>query len=95
MGYDPDAEDAIQNQKSVVPIEKTQIASPTPLSPARASFGATKPKERSNSEVERLGMGVGRLGFGQVGGAKAAAAPKKIGFGSTGSSRAGGDGLYI
>lgn len=33
--------------------------------------------------MERLGMGMNRLGFGQVGGSKAAAAPKKMGgFGS-------------
>ena len=41
-----------------------------------------KPRERSNSELERLGMGIGRLGFGQTAGAKPA--PKKMGFGAIG-----------
>jgi len=44
--------------------------------------------------MERLGMGMGRLGFGQVGGAaKPAATPKKMGgFGST--SRAVDEGTH-
>ncbi|KAF2002365.1 hypothetical protein P154DRAFT_521163 [Amniculicola lignicola CBS 123094] len=94
LGYDPDAEAA-----EAAPITKTKgpeastIASPTPLSPNRGGFGSTNKPERSSQDVERLGMGMGRLGFGQVGQSKAAssAAPKKIGgFGSVGGATRGG-----
>lgn len=96
LGYDPEAEQAVSIAKAntVAPTEKTKIAAPTPVSPGKAGgFGATGSRERSSSEVERLGMGMGRLGFGQVGGAKAAAAPKKMGFGSTGTSRSVAEGI--
>ncbi|OCK81903.1 putative ARF GTPase activator [Lepidopterella palustris CBS 459.81] len=84
LGYDPEAEKAEQAAKSkTATVETPGVVAPTPISPPRAGFGATK-TERSSAEMERLGMGIGRLGFGQVGGAKAAQAPKKIGgFGST------------
>ncbi|KAF2019289.1 ArfGap-domain-containing protein [Aaosphaeria arxii CBS 175.79] len=84
LGYDPDAEaaEAASSAKASSSTAATTIVSPTPVSPPRAGFGATKP-ERSSQDMERLGMGVARLGFGQVGAAKAAAAPKKMGgFGS-------------
>ena len=95
LGYDPEAEEAAAESKTkaATVTEKTKIVAPTPLSPSRASFGATKGPEHSASDMERLGMGVGRLGFGQVGSAKTAApALKKMGFGSTGS-RAVQDGI--
>ena len=82
LGYDPEAEEAAATagkSKSAVMTE-TKIISPTPLSPGR-----TQGKERNSGDVERLGMGVARLGFGQVGGSAsktAAAAPRKMGFGS-------------
>ncbi|RDW58131.1 hypothetical protein BP6252_13542 [Coleophoma cylindrospora] len=90
LGYDPDAEEA--PQKAASKSADTKIAAPTPISPARG-YGS-QPKERSNSDVERLGMGVGRLGFGQIGGAKpAAAAQKKMGgFGSVGPIKASQEG---
>lgn len=92
LGYDAEAEKAAAESKirSASVTEKTKLASPTPLSPGRAgSFGATGGHKRSDSEVERLGMGVSRLGFGQVGASKpAASAPKKMGFGSTGGNKA-------
>ncbi|KAI9692856.1 MAG: ADP-ribosylation factor GTPase activating protein, ER-Golgi transport [Bathelium mastoideum] len=99
LGYDPDAEAAQeQQQKKAAAAEASStkaapggnegILSPTPISPPRTG-GAS-----ASGEVERLGMGVGRLGFGQVGGgAKAASAaaggagPKKMGFGSVGATR--------
>ena len=88
LGYDPDAETApVEAQiNSAQPDSNTSIVSPQPVSPRPgAGFGATgKAKERDQGEMERLGMGVRKLGFGQVGGgAPAAAAPKKMGFGST------------
>ncbi|KAI9656094.1 MAG: ADP-ribosylation factor GTPase activating protein, ER-Golgi transport [Trizodia sp. TS-e1964] len=86
LGYDPDAEDAV-SAKAKNNASTSAILSPSPVSPAKGVFGATKGKERSSSEMERLGMGVGRLGFGQVGGAKPAQPQKKMGFGSAGTSK--------
>ncbi|KAH3915580.1 hypothetical protein HBH56_076680 [Parastagonospora nodorum] len=86
LGYDPDAEAAeAAATKSSVP-EASAIASPTPVSPPRGGFGSTAKPERSSQDMERLGMGVARLGFGQVGaGKKPAAQQKKMGgFGSVG-----------
>ncbi|KJF60880.1 arf GTPase-activating protein, variant [Coccidioides immitis RS] len=77
LGYDPEAE-----QEEA----KTKIVSPTPVSPSRSSFNASRGHERSPSEIERLGMGVSRLGFGQVGKPKAPA-PKKLGFGAVGHAK--------
>lgn len=96
LGYDPDAEAAaVTVTKPASLTDKTKIASPTPLKPAQAGFGATNLKERSGAEVERLGMGLGRLGFGQTGGAKPAApAPKKTGFGAVGGSRGAVEGRW-
>jgi ADP-ribosylation factor GTPase-activating protein 2/3 len=57
------------------------------VSPPRGGFGSTAKTDRSDPDTERLGMGVARLGFGQVGAGKkpAAAAQKKMGgFGSVG-----------
>ncbi|KAF2877385.1 hypothetical protein BDV95DRAFT_481166 [Massariosphaeria phaeospora] len=86
LGYDPEAEaaEAAAKSKSKAP-EPSSITSPTPASPSRGGFGSTAKPERSSQDMERLGMGVARLGFGQVGQSKAAAAPKKMGgFGSVG-----------
>lgn len=89
LGYDPDAEAAASTGKSASRTDSNKIASPTPLKPAQAGYGAASSKERGSGEVERLGMGMGRLGFGQTGGAKpAASAPKKAGFGAVGGNRA-------
>ncbi|KAF2188739.1 ArfGap-domain-containing protein [Zopfia rhizophila CBS 207.26] len=85
LGYDPDAEaaEAATATKSKSTDTSSSIVAPTPISPPRAGFGATK-NERSSQEMERLGMGMGRLGFGQVGANKPAAASRKMGgFGST------------
>ena len=90
LGYDPEAEEA-EVQKTVRSAsisEKTKIAAPTPVNPSRPSYGTGKGHERTKSEMERLGMGMGRLGFGQVGASKTGvSAPKKMGFGSTSASR--------
>jgi len=92
LGYDPDAEEAETKKTATSTKELPKIAAPTPINPstARGGFGSTQGRERTNSELERLGMGMGRLGFGQVGGGKpAAAAPKKMGgFGSVGPIKA-------
>ncbi|PVH83286.1 hypothetical protein DL98DRAFT_454886 [Cadophora sp. DSE1049] len=83
LGYDPDAEEApvIKKATTSKAADLPNIASPTPINPSA--------RGRNNSDVERLGMGMGRLGFGQVGGSKPAAAPKKMGgFGSVGPAKA-------
>ncbi|KAJ5281683.1 hypothetical protein N7478_007055 [Penicillium angulare] len=80
LGYDPEAEQAEVDAKAKASTAATPIAAPTPVSPNRGGFGATgKGHERNSSDVERLGMGMNRLGFGQV--AKPPA-PKKLGFGA-------------
>jgi hypothetical protein len=90
LGYDPEAEKAEAEAKEKA---TAKIASPTPISPSRASFGATsKAPERSSADVERLGMGIGRLGFGQV--SKPAVA-KKPGFGAVAPQRSAADGKLI
>jgi len=97
LGYDPEAEEAATKKSTVTKsADLPKIASPTPVSPGRTGYG-TQSRERSTSELERLGMGMGRLGFGQVGGAKpAAAAPKKMGgFGSVGPIKATQEGKFI
>lgn len=94
LGYDPEAEQAEADTKAKTSTAATAIASPTPISPRAGGFGSTsKAHERSASEVERLGMGIGRLGFGQTVGAKPAA-PKKLGFGSVAPVRSAEEGLF-
>jgi ADP-ribosylation factor GTPase-activating protein 2/3 len=93
LGYDPDAEAAeaaAATSKSKAP-EASTIAAPSPVSPPRGGFGSTAKPEQ---DVERLGMGVQRLGFGQVGAAKTPAGqPKKMGgFGSVGKPSQQDDG---
>lgn len=86
LGYDPDADNAPTSAKSKAGAA-SNVLSPTPVSPARGGFGSTQSKD--NSEMERLGTGVQRLGFGQMAAPKASTAsvPRKMGFGSVGSSR--------
>ncbi|KAL0933178.1 arf gtpase-activating protein [Colletotrichum truncatum] len=85
LGYDPEAEEEKKAAKS------DTISAATPTSPKGGYGSSSHTRQKSNAEVERLGMGVARLGFGQVGGSKAAAAPKKVaagGFGSVGPIKA-------
>lgn len=93
LGYNPDEPTPSENKFVAAQPEtsgSTTIHQPTPLSPGRAgSFGSTtagQARQRSDSEMERLGMGVRRLGFGQVGSAasptKAATTSKGMGFGA-------------
>jgi ADP-ribosylation factor GTPase-activating protein 2/3 len=76
LGYDPEEETAPAAKATVTATAASSgIVAPTPVSPAS--------RDRKDSDVERLGMGVRRLGFGQVGGTGGAApAPKKMGFGA-------------
>lgn len=92
LGYDPEAEEEQEKDKSA---GAATIMSPTPVSPPRAS-ASSHTRQKSNAEVERLGMGVARLGFGQVGGGKPAAPAKKNagGFGSVGPVKAAVEGKF-
>ncbi|KAL5343883.1 hypothetical protein BJX70DRAFT_393304 [Aspergillus crustosus] len=92
LGYDPEAEEA-QVKAKAPSTGVTAIASPTPLSPNKGGFGTTKSShDRNSSDVERLGAGLGRLGFGQTAGSKPVApAPKKLGFGAVGTARTAED----
>lgn len=96
LGYDPDAEDSVAAPQAMrkVSTAASNILSPTPVSPG--GFGQTK-GERGSSEVDQLGMGMGRLGFGQVGAPKTAAgqAPKRMGFGAVGTSRSAQQGTRL
>ncbi|OAP55441.1 hypothetical protein AYL99_10414 [Fonsecaea erecta] len=98
LGYDPEAEKAEELSKATksstfgASSATTPKETPTPIN--TSSRTVSNPSHaRSPSELERLGMGVGRLGFGQVGPSKGAAsssapAPKKLGFGAVGPSKA-------
>ena len=96
LGYDPEAEAAEAAAKNKSTVKETTIVAPTPINPSQAASKAQH--QRSPSEVERLGMGMGRLGFGQVGkpAGSTAPAPKKLGFGSVGTAKAAitGEGKY-
>ncbi|OQV01624.1 hypothetical protein CLAIMM_06945 isoform 1 [Cladophialophora immunda] len=97
LGYDPEAEKAEELAKASkssnfgASSAATPKETPTPIN--TATRAASNPSHaRSPSELERLGMGMGRLGFGQVGPTKgaassSAAAPKKLGFGAVGHSK--------
>lgn len=78
LGYDPEAEQAEAEAKKAATAAAVPIASPIPVSPAGKS------NDRNSGDVERLGMGVSRLGFGQV---SKPAAPKKPTFGSVGPAK--------
>jgi ADP-ribosylation factor GTPase-activating protein 2/3 len=91
LGYDPDAEKAEEAAKTESSVSgMTKIAAPTPISPPKGGFASQTGHQRSPSEMERLGMGMGRLGFGQTGSAKSTSAPvpRKLGFGAVGASKA-------
>jgi ADP-ribosylation factor GTPase-activating protein 2/3 len=85
LGYDPEAEATPAEAKMTSAQPDSTIVSPQPVSPRPAAgFGATGKAKEKQGDVEGLGVAVRKLGFGQVGGgAPAAAAPKKMGFGST------------
>lgn len=79
LGYDPEAEQAEDEaKKAATAAAAVPIASPVPVSPAGMS------NDRNSGDVGRLGMGVSRLGFGQV---SKPVAPKKPTFGSIGPAK--------
>ena len=94
LGYDPNAEDesSASNTAAGKSESSAAIISPTPVSPARTGYGSSHTREKSAAEVERLGMGIGRLGFGMVG-KKPAAQKSAGGFGSVGPIKASAQGM--
>lgn len=95
LGYDPDAESESAASKAAAAKSESSanIISPTLVSPARTGYGAPQPREKSSAEVERLGMGIGRLGFGQVGKPAMQKSQKSAGgFGSVGPIKASAQG---
>lgn len=90
LGYDPNEEEesaAAAKKGGRADSGVGSILQPTPVAPVRGGYGssASHSREKSASEMERLGMGIGRLGFGQIGGNKPAAQAKKVGTGGFGS----------
>ncbi|EXJ54829.1 hypothetical protein A1O7_10170 [Cladophialophora yegresii CBS 114405] len=96
LGYDPEAEKTEELAKNKSSNFGSASAppkeSPAPIN--TSARGAPNPSHaRSPSEIERLGMGMNRLGFGQIGptkaatGASSAAAPRKLGFGAVGPAK--------
>lgn len=89
LGYNPDDADEVAAAAkaaaaATAATEVGKIVSPVPVSARRSGDGAARGMERSSAEMERLGMGIGKLGFGQTASVKKAAAPKQtMGFGST------------
>lgn len=94
LGYDPDAEEEKPSKPAAAKSDSAAaILSPTPVSPAaRGGYAASHTREKSAAEVERLGMGIARLGFGQVGNKQAAQKAAAGGFGSVGPIKASADG---
>lgn len=91
LGYDPNADEDVSAAKTASGKSESSAAilSPTPVSPARGGYGSSShTREKSAAELERLGMGIGRLGFGQVGKPVAAAQKSPGGFGSVGPIKA-------
>lgn len=85
LGYDPEAEEEADKAKVIKP--EPSLASPAV---PKGDYGSSS-HTRQKSETERLGMGMQRLGFGQVGGGNNKAAPAKkaaTGFGSVGPIKA-------
>jgi ADP-ribosylation factor GTPase-activating protein 2/3 len=98
LGYDPEAEKAA-TPSTTTTIKEKSIAAPTPISPPKGDYGSrsTAGHQRSPSEIERLGMGVGRLGFGHMAAkptASNASAPRAMGFGSVGPAKSAAQGNF-
>ncbi|GAP87275.1 putative arf gtpase-activating protein [Rosellinia necatrix] len=90
LGYDPEAE-AAEAKVVAATTSKTEAANVSSTPANTSSYGSGHTRQKSAAEVERLGMGFGRLGFGQVGGgSKPATTAKKNagGFGSVGPVKA-------
>lgn len=96
LGYNPEAEKATSTTSTVAASTKEKtIVTPTPISPPKTGYGNSNAgHQRSPSEIERLGMGMGRLGFGQMAATSVSAAPKAMGFGSVGPAKSAPRGVF-
>lgn len=96
LGYDPEAEEEQGAKTTTSERGAAAIMSSTPVTSAAGS-STSHTRQKSKAEVERLGMGMGRLGFGQIGGGKPSqvqTAKKNVGgFGSVGPVKAKGEGM--
>ncbi|KAG8782153.1 ADP-ribosylation factor GTPase activating protein, ER-Golgi transport [Ceratobasidium sp. 428] len=78
LGYDAEKEREEAAAKAALAASSKAVAAPTPVRAATTGGGAGGGEKRSSADMERLGMGMGRLGFGAVsGGPSAAPAAKK------------------
>lgn len=75
LGYDAERE----REEAAKAAAQKPIIAPTPTSSAAAGTPAARNggEKRSSADMERLGMGMGRLGFGAVSGGPSAAPAKK------------------
>mgnify|MGYP006976750382 CR=1 FL=1 len=93
LGYDPDAEEEEVVTKTGAKAEGSgAIIEPTPVTSVRAGFGATSAAAKDKKDVERLGMGIARLGFGQV--SRPDAKKGAGGFGSVGPIKGKPEGMF-
>ena len=101
LGYDPEAEKVSTPTTTTTLNKEKVIAAPTPISPPKGDYGSrsTSGHQRSPSEIERLGMGMGRLGFGQMAAKPATATntstPRSMGFGSIGLAKTAAKGTFL
>jgi ADP-ribosylation factor GTPase-activating protein 2/3 len=101
LGYDPEAEKSSTPTTTTTINKEKAIAAPTPISPPKGDYGSrsTSGHQRSPSEIERLGMGMGRLGFGQMAAKPAttsnSSAPRSMGFGSVGPAKSAAQGTLF
>lgn len=95
LGYDPEAEEPQAPAAKAAAATSSSSASTTAPT---GTYGNPAPRAGAkDADVQRLGMGVARLGFGQIGGAKkpAAEAKKMGGFGSVGPIKAKEEGMSL
>lgn len=88
LGYDPDAEESSNQVLASQTTKQVNCSSLSSTSPKRGSYSETR--TGSKSDINRLGVGMGRLGFGQIGGNRPTNVSAKIstGFGSVGPIKA-------
>ncbi|KAG8718015.1 ADP-ribosylation factor GTPase activating protein, ER-Golgi transport, partial [Ceratobasidium sp. 395] len=78
LGYDAEKEREEAAAKAALAASSKAVAAPTPVRAATTGGAGGGGEKRSSADMERLGMGMGRLGFGAVsGGPSATPAAKK------------------
>jgi len=87
LGYNPNDEAEVAAHTAKATSTESKATDLTRTNDFMPSLGSSKGTERNNAEVERLGMGVGRLGFGQTASKKPASQKGPGGFGFGQSSR--------